>query len=120
MEKLVCIDGEKQIRLKCTAATPVKYRSRFGGDFLKDMASLASIDSSEALSTDLLLMFFRMTYIMAKDADPGINDDPDEWLEEFNLFDIYVVLPQLIELWTLSDKAQAELKKKAGALQTGR
>ena len=39
---------------------------------------------------------------MAKHADPSIPDTPEEWLDGFNAFSIYQVLPQIIELWGLS------------------
>ena len=49
---------------------------------------------------------------MAKHADPdNVPDDPDEWLEQFNVFSIYEVLPQFIELWGLNVETQAESKK---------
>ena len=40
-----------------------------------------------------------------------VPDNPDEWLEAFNTFSIYEVLPQLIELWGLNVETQAESKK---------
>ena len=49
---------------------------------------------------------------MAKHADPqGVPDSPDEWLEQFNCFSIYEILPQLFELWGLNLETQAESKK---------
>ena len=38
-------------------------------------------------------------------------DNPDDWLERFNTFSIYEVLPQLIELWGLNVETQVESKK---------
>ena len=49
---------------------------------------------------------------MAKHADASIPDIPEEWLEQFNTFSIYQVLPQLIELWVLNVKTEVESKKK--------
>ena len=40
-----------------------------------------------------------IAYVMAKHADPSIPDTPEEWLDGFNTFSIYQVLPQIIELW---------------------
>ena len=45
-----------------------------------------------------LQKFENIAYIMAKHADPGIPDTPEEWLDEFNTFSIYQVLPKIIEL----------------------
>ena len=49
--------------------------------------------------------------IMAKHADPSIPDSPEEWLDEFNTFSIYQVLPKIIELWGLNVKVDVEAKK---------
>ena len=49
-------------------------------------------------------MFFAVTRIMAKHANASIPDTPEEWLNQFNTFSIYQVLPQLIELWGLNVK----------------
>ena len=48
---------------------------------------------------------------MAKHADPSIPDSPEEWLDEFNTFSIYQILPQLIELWGLNTEVEIESKK---------
>ena len=37
-----------------------------------------------------LEMFENIAYIMAKHADPNIPDTPEEWLDEFNTFSIYI------------------------------
>ena len=58
-----------------------------------------------------LEMFENIAYIMAKHADPSIPDTPEEWLDEFNTFSIYQVLPKLIELWGLNVKTDVEAKK---------
>ena len=52
-----------------------------------------------------------IAYIMAKHANPGIPDTPEEWLDEFNTFSIYQVLPKIIELWGLNVKVDVEAKK---------
>ena len=58
-----------------------------------------------------LEMFENIAFIMAKHADPSIPDTPEEWLDNFNTFSIYQVLPQLIELWGLNVKTDVEAKK---------
>ena len=64
-----------------------------------------------------LEVFENIAYIMAKHADPeNVPDNPDEWLEAFNTFSIYEVLPQLIELWGLNVETQAESKKNIAKL----
>jgi hypothetical protein len=90
---------------------------KFHRDIYKDLAALeravgkGSPDESR-LDMLSLEMFENIAYIMAKHADPeNVPDNPDEWLEAFNTFSIYEVLPQLIELWGLNVETQAESKK---------
>ena len=57
-------------------------------------------------------LFEDISYIMAKHADPeGVPDTPDEWLDEFNTFSIYQVLPKIIELGGLNVQTRVESKK---------
>lgn len=67
----------------------------------------------EKSSLDLfsLEMFENIAYVMAKHADPSIPDNPEDWLDEFNTFSIYQVLPKLIELWGMNIKTDVEAKK---------
>ena len=49
---------------------------------------------------------------MAKHASPStVPSEPDEWLEEFNTFSIYQILPQLIDLWGLNVQTQVAARK---------
>ena len=63
------------------------------------------------LDTFSLEMFENIAYVMAKHADTNIPDTPEEWLEGFNTFSIYQVLPQLIELWGLNVHTDVSAKK---------
>ena len=97
------IDG-KQVPFKASAAIPRIYRIKFGRDIYKDLSALEKAvgkDKEESSRLDLfsLEMFENIAYVMAKHADSGIPDTPEEWLDEFNTFSIYQILPQLIELW---------------------
>ena len=50
--------------------------------------------------------------IMAKHANPAaVPDSPEDWLDSFNTFSIYQVLPQLIELWGLNVQTDVQSKK---------
>ena len=42
---------------------------------------------------------------------PSIPDTPEEWLDGFNTFSIYQVLPQIIELWGLNTQTDVQAKK---------
>lgn len=67
-------------------------------------------EESSNLDMFSLEMFENIAFIMAKHADPSIPDTPEEWLDNFNTFSIYQVLPQLIELWGLNVKRMLNLK----------
>ena len=114
-QKTVRIDG-RDIVLKATARTPRLYRQLFGRDMIQDMAKLRdAYGRKQAEDVDLsavdLTMFENLAYTMAKQGDPSIPDSPDDWLEQFNCFSIYEVLPQLFELWGMNLETQAESKK---------
>jgi hypothetical protein len=65
------------------------------------------------LSATDLEIFENAAYIMARHATPDdIPNNPDDWLDTFNMFSIYEVLPQLLELWALNNKTTSHSKKK--------
>ena len=109
------IDG-KEVAFKASAAIPRIYRLKFQTDIYKDIAQLEKSlgdNTEEESNLDLfsLEMFENIAFIMAKHADPSIPDEVEDWLDEFNTFSIYQVLPQLIELWGMNIKTDAEAKK---------
>lgn len=113
--KKIEIDG-KQVPFKASAAIPRIYRIKFNRDIYKDLSALEkSIGKRNEKESNLdlfsLEMFENIAYVMAKHANPGIPDSPEEWLDEFNTFSIYQILPQLIELWGLNVKTDVEAKK---------
>lgn len=109
------IDG-KEVAFKASAAIPRIYRLKFQRDIYKDISLLEKSlgdNNEEASNLDMfsLEMFENIAYVMAKHADPSIPNDVEEWLDEFNTFSIYQVLPELIELWGMNIKTEAESKK---------
>ena len=115
IRKNIEIDGQ-EVAFKASAAIPRIYRLKFQRDIYKDLAVLEkSIGDGKKESSNLdmfsLEMFENIAFIMAKHADPSIPDTPEEWLDNFNTFSIYQVLPQLIELWGLNVKTDVESKK---------
>lgn len=113
--KKVEID-DKQVPFKASAAIPRIYRLKFQRDIYKDLSALEkSINQENPDDSNLdlfsLEMFENIAFVMAKHADPNIPDTPEAWLDEFNTFSIYQVLPQLIELWGLNVKTDVEAKK---------
>lgn len=115
MIRQIEIDG-KQVSFKASAAIPRIYRMKFQRDIYKDLKALEkSIGDSSEESSNLdmfsLEMFENIAFVMAKHADASIPNTPEEWLDGFNTFSIYQVLPQLIELWGLNVQTDVETKK---------
>ena len=113
--KKIEIDG-KEVAFKASAAIPRIYRLKFQRDIYKDLRSLEkAIGGGDASNSNLdsfsLEMFENIAFIMAKHADANVPDTPEEWLDGFNTFSIYQVLPQIIELWGLNVKTEVEAKK---------
>ena len=115
IKKDIEVDG-KMIPFRASATVPRLYRATFHRDIFKDLSCLKeSVDQSDkeesGLEIEDLELFENVAYIMAKHADPSQPDTPEEWLEQFNVFSIYSVLPQLLELWGLNMKQDSEAKK---------
>lgn len=111
MEKTINIDG-RDVKFKATASTIRRYREAFGRDLLLDFQTLQKATGTGSLSAETLTIFEDLAFIMAKQADPEIPETADEWLDSFDMFSIYVVLPQIVELWKLSEIPTATAKKK--------
>lgn len=113
IKRTITVDGI-EVPFKASATLPRLYRAKFRKDIFKDFAALKdSVDEKESgLNIESLEVFEDIAWCMAKHADPqGVPDSPDEWLEQFNCFSIYEILPQLFELWGLNLETQAESKK---------
>lgn len=120
--------GDVQVRMRASALIPRLYRFKFGRDMIRDLTQLRSAyrkveslqaDATEDERTDAqlsvldLTIFENLAYIMAKNADPEVPDSPDEWLDSLpGVFDIYGVLPQILEMWQLSSATTSVPKKK--------
>lgn len=117
MDKIVTID-EKEVKFRATARTPRLYRALIGRDMIADMNRLkkkfTKIKAGEEETLDMvdLQIFEDAAYIMARQADPDIEQaTADEWLDTFDIFSIYEILPKLFELWA-SNTAQTSVPKK--------
>ena len=115
LNRNITIDGQ-EVPFKASAAIPRIYRMRFHRDIYKDLRDLEKgIDKNDPENSNLdlfsLEMFENIAYVMAKHAAPSIPDTPEEWLDGFNTFSIYQVLPQIIELWGLNTQTDVQAKK---------
>ena len=115
MTQTIEIDGQP-VKFRASAAIPRIYRLRFHRDIYKDLSLLEKSVSKQdednsGLDLFSLEMFENIAYIMAKHADPDIPDTPEDWLDNFNTFSIYQILPKLIELWGLNVQTDVQSKK---------
>ena len=115
--KNIEIDG-RLVPFKASAAIPRIYRLKFGRDIFADIDKLAEATSKEdpqksELDLNTLNIFEDVAYTMAKYADPAVPETPEEWLDGFDMFSIYMILPQIIKLWRLNTQTTVESKKKA-------
>lgn len=115
--KTIQVDG-KNIVFRASAAIPRMYRIRFRRDIYQDIKKLrAVVDENDPNASDIsfdnLETFENIAYLMAKHADPdNVPNSPEEWLDQFNTFSIYTILPQIIELWGINTEQQVESRKK--------
>lgn len=110
MEKTLNISG-KSVKFVSTAGTLRRYRHKFHRDLMVDAQKLVKAAQIGEMDVDTLEIFESLAYTMAKQADPSIPDDPDEWLDGFDTFSVYEVMPELIALWVGSVAPMEESKK---------
>lgn len=115
--KTITIDG-REVPFKASAAIPRFYRFKFQRDIFADLAILSaaletSSENNSTLDIPSLELFENIAYTMAKYADPSVPETAEEWLDQFNAFSIYQVLPQLMELWGMNTETEVESKKKS-------
>lgn len=110
MRKTINIAG-KDVELKATASTIRKYRNWFGRDLLVDFKKIekASRGGTEA-TTDIIEIIEDLTYVMARQADPTIPGNVDDWLDSFDAFPIQDFAFDVIQLWADSLKVKVESK----------
>jgi hypothetical protein len=115
IEKVIEISGQ-QVKFRSSATVPRLYRIKFKRDIFKDLAKLEKAYSKKAkdgedIEIDDLEIFENVAYIMAFHADPSIPKTIDEWLDQFEMFSIYQVLPEILELWGSNMMTDIEAKK---------
>lgn len=120
LRKTVVIDG-KEVEFKASAAVPRIYRMKFRRDLFVDLQKVAkSVDKKgkkqgkkeSEIPIENLEMFENIAYVMAQHADPkNVPADIMEWLEQFETFSIYQILPAILELWNMNEETKSQAKK---------
>ena len=96
--------GDREVTFKSSAAIPRLYRIKFKRDIFRDLTKLEKSykdrdDGTKELEIEDLEIFENVAYIMTLHADPTIPKTIDEWLDQFEMFSIYEILPEILELW---------------------
>lgn len=126
LTKNIEIDG-KNILFAASAAIPRVYRIQFKRDIFQDMAKIEkSVKKSQDkqkenqvsesyIPIEDLEMFENVAFVMAKHAAQKKGQDfPNnvyDWLDQFNTFSIYTILPEIVKLWNLNQQTQVKPKK---------
>ncbi len=111
----------KMVPFRSSATIPRLYRAKFKRDIFKDLARLEKSysgkqDGAEFQIEDLEI-FENVAYVMAYHADNSIPADINEWLDQFEMFSIYEILPQLLELWGDNMMTEVHARKNLAAVQ---
>ncbi len=119
IQKTVTV-GEKEVTFRSSATIPRLYRVKFKRDIFKDLSKLEKSykgkkTSGGSFEIEDLEIFENVAYIMAYHADHTIPDNIDDWLDQFEMFSIYEVLPEILELWGTNMITDVESKKNLNA-----
>ena len=107
----------KTVPFRSSATIPRLYRAKFKRDIFKDLSKLeksykGKTEDGNEFQIEDLEIFENVAYIMAYHADNSIPPTIEEWLDQFDMFSIYEVLPQILELW--GDNLMTEVTAKKG------
>jgi hypothetical protein len=105
MEKSILIDG-KEVKLKSTAATPLRFKAQFGKDYFAELIKLNKLSNFkdgnyESLENVDFEVFYNIIWSLAKTADKSISE-PILWLDEFEEFPLFEIIPEIQDMITAS------------------
>lgn len=118
-EKIIKVGG-KEVAFKATAALPRIYRMLFNRDIYKDMYRLEQEEEKGEdgkLEADRMEVFENVAYAMARHANPDTPKTIVEWLDQFELFSIYEILPEIVGLWNSNLETHVDSKKNSEPAQ---
>lgn len=106
----------KMVPFRSSATIPRLYRAKFKRDIFKDLSKLeksykGKTENGNELQIEDLEIFENVAYVMAYHADNSIPASIDDWLDQFEMFSIYEVLPQILELWGQNMITDVQAKK---------
>lgn len=136
MQKLIEVEEGRSVNFKASAFSPIAYNRLFPGrDFLRDMDALNKKNEknekkeedgeikSSIFDMEDYILFARISYLFAyqglapspretEEQREFVQKYPDamEWIDTFNTFSIYEILPEIMELWYKNDKTISKPK----------
>lgn len=125
MQKILEIEEGRSLNFKASAFSPIMYNKLFTGqDFIKDMECLKNEhDGEQEFTIDCYKYFARIAYTFAYQGlapTPRQTEEqkkfrekyPDEWMwiDSFQTFSIYEILPEILELWYKNEKKIVQSK----------
>lgn len=131
MQKIIEIEEGRSVNFKASAFSPIAYNRLFPGrDFLRDMNALKAKEEKNrggeeaaVFSMDDYKLFAKIAYTFAYQGlapTPRETEeqrefrekyrDAWEWIDTFNTFSIYMILPEIMELWYQNEKTISEPK----------
>lgn len=118
MEKTVTI-GDKEIKMRSSGATPIKYKMIFNKDLFVDMKPLfagmkVNADGTSSIPMEAIDVFTRLAYVFACQGDPELKDSFEDWLEQFEMMDMMTSFSDILDLWNTENMTHAVPKKKRG------
>ena len=106
MKKDITI-GEKTVPMSASALTTLLFKNQFGEDLIKGMQNL----QKDAQKGEVDLIFVsKMAWVMAKEYNKDI-EPLEEWLSQFEMFDIGNALPEIITFWASNEKQNSVPRK---------
>ena len=107
MQKKTITIGDKKVKLKTSAYTPLLYSNLFGGNIFTEMQEIVtSAGNTGVVPFDKVLILYRLAYCMAKHADKDIPP-LEEWMDQFDVYDIPEIAGELITLWAMDSHQQS-------------
>ena len=120
MQKIIEIEEGRSVNFKASAFSPVMYNKLFPGrDFLGDMDGLKKShdDKEDKFTMNDYELFSRIAYLFAyqglapsprqtKEQIEFLEKYPNvwDWIDTFNTFSIYEILPEIMDLWYKNEK----------------
>lgn len=116
MEKMIKV-GDKELKLKSSAAIPRIYRLVYGRDIFADFQMLFEniVDGDEVklyeLPPETLTVIENILHLMNRYADDTQPDSVEDWLDQFETLDLLPVIPEIVTMWKFENLTTSKSKK---------